>query len=646
MCGIVGYITSSPSQTPRIFYMLEKIKHRGPDDDGAVLFNLDVDAESKQHTFDLTNPLAFAKEYRQSCPFHNVALGHVRYSIVDLSSLGHQPMWSNCKRYCISFNGEIYNHLELREELIRLGCIFRSLTDTEVLLQAYIQWGPSFIHRLNGFFAFVIFDTKLNNLFIARDRLGVAGLYLKQTANSIQWSSDIKPLLDDPTRDINFDSVYDFIVRCKRDRNGTFWSSVSDFPPGHYAWISQEITLKIVQFWSLPPTRLTTKDISFKDAVETMRSILIESISIRMRADVPIGFELSGGLDSSTIVALAAGALHRNITTYTVKFENSGLDEEPYARTLADYYPGRIDYNVINPNQIDRFWNDIDYFLSNQEEPFHSPNLHTSMLMHQEFKSRGSNVVVSGAAGDELLAGYASEYLGPFLKYLLSSSKYSLCLDELLSNSEFSSLQSLKALILSYFTPYDHPSQSNPGYKISSVLYKVLNHDFVKATKNAFCLKIPGDFNEIFKYNIGPNLMNYWLRSGMKSAYSIPIEVRSPFLDFTFVDFAAILPPEYLIHSGYHKYILRKVIEPYAPSSIVWRRRKMGFPFPLHQWLIDNKLLIADITAKIHCPFMNTKNLINHFDEINALSPQTLWRLICTLLWWKRVVLAEALYKV
>jgi asparagine synthase (glutamine-hydrolysing) len=209
------------------------------------------------------------------------------------------------------------------------------------------------------------------------------------------------------------------VIFGNRDRGGTFWRGIEDFPPGHYAWLDNSKEWRPHRYWSLPKSRWKSDDISFEEASTGLADVLSSSLELRMRADVDIAFELNGGMDSSALVGLAAGRLGKRLTTCTAEFSEAHSNEEPFARLVAQRYPDQIDYRVMKPSS-DSFWKEASDFVWLQEEPFHAPNLHTNQVLRRGFKERGIDVVITGAAGDEMLAGYAADYLPSYLRYLLA----------------------------------------------------------------------------------------------------------------------------------------------------------------------------------------------------------------------------------
>ena len=273
------------------------------------------------------------------------------------------------------------NHLESVLNLSLIQRFFKGL----------LLLGRGVFDRINGFFAVAIYDHRRRDVLLARDPLGKAHLYLSRKADGDTfWASEIKALTCvgfATEKKISDTAVHDYIFYNRKDHNGTFYKDVMDFPPGHFCWMSTYGDEGPVRYWNIPDARLKASDISFDEASSQFKALLLDAISIRLRADVPISFELSGGMDSSSIVGLAAGELGLKFSTETVKFKERHSDEEPYARLVANRYPDQIEYNVTEPDS-NSFWANADSFINLLEEPFHAPNLQTNQTIRRNFKER------------------------------------------------------------------------------------------------------------------------------------------------------------------------------------------------------------------------------------------------------------------
>jgi asparagine synthase (glutamine-hydrolysing) len=646
VCGIAGYFSFAQpcDRSSQLAEMADSIRHRGPDDEGYMFANAEDGHVENYSSFHSAASVAgrLPQLTATGVTPHHIGFAHVRYSIVDLTDGGHQPMWSACGRACLTFNGEIYNYLELREELIRLGYAFHTRSDTEVLLVGYLAWGEQVFARLNGFFAVAIYDREKRAVLLARDRLGKAHFYFVRSKNkSIYWASEIKAFLAAGCVDrshVDSPKIADFVLFNRRDHAGTFWSEVEDFPPGHFVWLDTSDSWKPQRYWAVPASRWKTTDLSMDEAAAGLRNILCDALQIRLRADVPIAFELSGGMDSSALVGLAAGVLGRKFTTYTIEFPEDHSNEEPYARAVANRYPDNIDYQVIK-QPSDHFWQEADQFVWLQEEPFHAPNLQTNQYLRRLMKQNGADVVISGAAADEMLAGYAGDYISPYLRHLLIQHDFRRFSRELKLNTEIPSSLSMMKLTLDLFLSENARGQLS---KWHSGELQLVQQVMPKGKPTASSIVASGDDESSFHGRTVANMtyrrMNYWLRSGAKSDYGIPIESRAPFLDYRVVEYCCQLPPEYLINDGWHKHVLRMAVKDYLPPDVLWRRQKMGFPFPYREWLINNRVVAHRNSIGIDCPYIDTKALFAAYDAFVKVAPVTLWRLLSVMLWWRRVV--------
>lgn len=645
MCGIAGYYAPDAplAGAGRLLEMLGTIAHRGPDDQGLLLVDA-VAGEAMNCATRASDP-----RIREVMPeagsvgefSHQLGFAHCRYSIVDLTPAGHQPMWDAHGLVCVSFNGEIYNYVELRDELESRGRRFSTKSDTEVLLEGYLEWGTELFRRLNGQWAVTLYDARDRSLLLSRDRMGKVPLYYAVREKRLYWGSEIKAILKvcgHDTFPVRAQAVDDYVVEGWRDREGTFWEGIHDFPPACFARVNPDLSFAIHRYWQLPSERMGTADISPEEAARRVGDILVDAIRIRVRADVPVAFELSGGMDSSSLVALAAQFLPDRLTSYTVEFADPKYNEAPYAKAVAERFQGKVDYRTIKPGHDD-FWRDANQFIWMEEEPFHAPNLHTNQSLRRQMKTDGSKVVISGAAGDEVLAGYAGEYLAPYLFYLLARADLRRFILEAKANTQ-------------YPPSFRNAVDLSMGLALPEFWKNLLRW---RSGENGFlrkCYVAPPDvrrrtsapktFSARMRANMGHAKMSYWLRSANKSNFGIPIEPRAPFLDYRFVDFAFSLPPEYLIRDGWQKWILRKAMAGLLPEQVLWRRTKMGFPFPLSDWLITSRQQIISNLESSN-PYLNVAAIDDCYDVFARTNPFALWRLVSLGLWWRRLIEGRAI---
>lgn len=633
MCGIAGYWEKTTGTMPgKLPAMIRLLKHRGPDDEGYWFWD---PTTRTGHAFSGADTVPALRknlpDINRHPPIpHQLALGHRRYAIIDLSDAGHQPMLQN--GLVLVYNGEIYNFQSLREELAALGCVFSTGTDAEVILQAYRQWGKDCFARFRGFFAFALFDTGNNTLLLARDPLGKAPLYLLRQKDAFYFSSDIKPLLEvcpeERTR-IRSSAVTGYISSGLRDTgNHTFWENIDSLPSA--SWL--EFNLESGEtssgvYWQIPETRLSTHAISLPSAAATLRTLLQQSLERRLVADRPIGFTLSGGLDSSALAALyAQNPGHPRAPVFTVQYADPKQDETPFAREVIRRYPAHFEHIIIN-GDARTVADEWDTFLEIQEEPFHDPALFTDFHQQRILKTHGVDININGAGGDELLAGYPAYYL-PHIRWLLQQGpRYwtAVAADAggILENIPVPELwRILKRRVVSNPVPASR---------------------FLRTEiKPAFILS--GDFSTVLRQRMGEGLMYYWMRSQHKNYMHIPVEPRLPYLDVDLVDFCFTLPPDYLIRGGWTKYILRHALQELLPPTVVWRKRKMGFPFDTAAWLAQQEPALAELLRRdMDNPWIDVPAVLRSFRVLLNRDPQLLWRLVCFSLWHLRFIRRENL---
>jgi asparagine synthase (glutamine-hydrolysing) len=637
MCGINGYFHyGTQSVNPNVLNRMNaRLAHRGPDDEGLVF--IDADAERIQDfTTPRSAPGVTAPRWgdRPAPAGSRVGLGHVRFSIFDPTIAGHQPYWSKGREVVVVFNGEIYNHAEVRLLLEKAGRTFTSRSDTEVLVEAFLEWGPECVHRFNGFWAFLLWDTRTQSLFVSRDRIGVAPLYFARRGGTLWFSSEIKGIREAIGNEpcvVNQRAIVDFVQEDLRDfGDSTFFEGIFTFPRATCAWVTSDGEFQLRPYWR-PPARLTEADIDWRTAVDGLRQRLSDAVELRLRSDVPVGFELSGGLDSSSIVAVAAQQ-REHLHAFTVSFSESSADERAFARQLVKRYAPRIEHIELMPPDTD-FFDVADDFVRHLDEPFRSPNLQTHQALWRAIAAHGMRVSVNGAAGDELLGGYPDTFFAPLVSHLLR---------------HHGPVDALRA----FREAKDRAGRSASAHA-AITLGRLVGWDWLKKRYRAVASHIdpfvppihivpsatlPFAFDARSEALMGDHLMNYWLRSGNTTTMQVPLEVRNPFLDYRVVEFAMTLPPTYLIREGWNKWILRKAMNNVLPPEVAWRRQKMGFPFPYQQWFASNKSRLFHSLQGLDTPYVHMGRLSAGYDALAATRPNYLWRVVSVALWWKRCV--------
>lgn len=629
MCGIAGYILEKESVDARLGLgiFLPSIRQRGPDDEGACLISRAARAArvfmtplSSSHIIscgDCLRPDVF--------PLHDAALFHARFSIIDPSVGGHQPFVSRDGALTAVFNGEIYNYLELRDELSGLGVSFRTCSDTEILVEGYRLWGEKLWQKINGFWAVVIYDRSSDALIFSRDRLGIAPLYYRQTAEGFFFASLIQPLVDVCAgAEIDTDVLRGFIDTGLKDHNcTTVYRDIKSFPSGASVIFSSGvfrlIEANVQNYWFLPSAPLTIDDISFDEAVSRLRTLLFDAVKLRLRADVPLAFELSGGLDSSSIVAAACEIGARKPVVYTLKVH--GRDEEPFARALTERY--LLDYRVMSGLEND-FVSQAEFFSGVMEEPYDTPGNFLHHLMLKEMKRQGRRVVLTGAGGDETLAGYEGSFWpGIYADACAKGGRARWEADRYEFFRRFKTWPGTARTLAGYAASVCRRlrlrrSSGLPVYLSSA-------RDLMRGYKTLSPF-------EQRRYHFLTGLLPYYLRSTDHYTMSVPIEHRFPFLDYRLVEFGVCLPSAYLFKDGWTKYVLRKAMEPYLPAKVLWRRVKMGFPFYFQKYFLPRKEVFGKYFEEFERLGMRGKN----FDNYHALAlrdPVCLWRILSVGIW-------------
>ena len=631
MCGIAGYFYfyDKKDNSDVIKDMSKVIAHRGSDDEGFVFIDtMSVNKKFLNLSSNISDPeikLKYPVIKNENLNFeHNLAMSHRRYSIIDLSISGHQPMWNTSNTICVSFNGEIFNYIELRNELSKQGYKFKTNSDTEIIIAGYSVWGKDVFNHFTGFWAISLYDRKNNILILSRDRVGKKPLYIYQNERMIVWASEIKAILQivEPTSlELDPSSIWNYLYYGQRDiAHFTFWDKIKMMDNSSYTIISHNEHSKSEVFWEIPFIRRKENEISISNSVDKFTDLLKLSLNERLRADVPIAFELSGGLDSSALVALRAKMSKNKFSAFTVKYSNKKVDESHYAEMLAKKY-NNIDHRIIGFKDIN-LWNYMNDFVYLEEEPFHNPNLIVNQLLRKNIKDRGYKVIIAGSGGDELLGGY-TEYAVPIMKNLFSNRQY---------------FKFLKNLFL-YKEKY--PLRFIPIMRI--ILNKInrfvpkntVNNIYIRMEpKNSNIVTYPKNINELFISNMKDLKMFYWMSSGDKATMGIPIETRAPFLDHRIIDFIFSLPISYFMNNGWLKWLLRQSMQDLLPKEILWRKEKMGFPFPLQNWLMKSETIIKYVLNEYSNPWINTKLITRDFLKLIETQPSFLWRLISFQLWY------------
>lgn len=633
MCGIAGYwfYHRQINTTGMILDMSREIAHRGPDDEGYVLID-----NRRGHSMDLSGDRSQPEIRRKFDPInngkvgfvHQLAMAHRRFSIIDITHTGHQPMWNRQKSLCLVFNGEIFNYIELRQELEQQGVVFRTRSDTEVILESYQLWGEECFSRFSGFWALSLYDLNRNMLILCRDRIGKKPLYIFHSRECVMWASEIKsllPVLNKSELQLNDEVIYNYLISGIRDfGHATFWKDIRMLDTAALLKVNPEGEFTHRHYWELPGTRKDEEDVDFDHSTKHFNHLMEVALTERLRADVPVAFELSGGLDSSSLVALRAELNPAPFAAFSVKYRDKTVDESDFALKMVEHY-GQIDHHLIDFEE-ENLWPYLNDFIYLLEEPFHGPVLLIGQLLRKKMRQQGYKVIIGGAGGDEVFAGY-TEYAIPTLRSLLQKGRYRDFLTNILLYKE--------KYPLSLF-----PMISLLTRKIFRIRSSSLDFErYIDSDRDyKLFLQYPKDINQLYIQNMNDLKMFYWMCSNDKSDMGIPIEVRNPFLDYRVVDYVFSLPVSFFFRNGWLKWFLRKSFQEIVPDSIVWRKRKRGFPFPLKKWLTDNRRTIFSIIDHIEPFWIEKEAVLRDYPDLIRKDPEFLWRVINLQLWHSRFI--------
>ncbi len=597
MCGINGFTWQDEKLLKKMNNLL---RHRGPDDEGIFLDN-------------------------------NVSLGHRRLSIIDLSKAAHQPMSDESKRYWIVYNGEIYNFKELRKELQEEGYTFFSNSDTEVVLKSYIHWGKKAVNKFNGMWAFAIYDTKEQKLFLSRDRFGIKPLYYAFKNNRLLFSSEIKPLLLTLHKShSDYINLCYFLLLDIGDHGGsTFFSEIKQLPMAH----NGEYNLKNGNWEVYRYYKPASNYLDVKSPEETILNLLIDSVKLRLIADVPVGSCLSGGLDSSTIVCIARKILKRNLETFSLTAPGFPFDEENYQKIIETLCKVKRHSTNISTSSI---LSDLPDLIKTQEQPFSTLSIYGQYLVMKIAKEHNIKVLLDGQGSDEILGGYW--WLHAFyLSELLKQRKFG----KWLKNSLIYIKLRQETIPIKSLIPF-----FLRGLPIS---FLKTNSNFISPEFFHFCEKeiklVPKwtytDLKSVSIYAIETHILPSLLRFEDRNSMRWSVESRVPFLDYRLVDSILNLPSHLKINNGTSKFILRKIIKNIVPEEIINRKDKIGFITP-DQAIITSKQakqLLKDILGD---PGFSKNKLWNHkriksdinqFLSREAPPPFYIWKFIITQMW-------------
>lgn len=607
MCGIAGLLSKNNSEITidRLKKMTDIISHRGPDGEGHWI-----------------------------SPNGEVGLGHRRLSIIDLSHEADQPMHYH-DRYSIVFNGEIYNYIELKEVLAKQGYNFKTQSDTEVLMALYDRDKENCLQLLDGMFSFVIYDSKENTAFCARDRFGEKPFFYSYAKGKyFMFGSEMKCLwAGGVEKEINKEMMFNYLsfgyIENPQDLSETFYRNCTRLEHAHYIKINlHSLEIEIRRYYDID-WKAIDRSIKVEDAQQKFREIFYTSVQRRLRSDVTVGSSLSGGLDSSLVVCvideLKKGTTQKQ-NTFSAVFPGFKKDERRFmdivtAQTnVAPHYITPADDGLIR---------DIDHVSWHQEEPYGSASIYAQYCVMKLAKDNNTTVLLDGQGADEILAGYHS-YYKPFFNGIKNDSGYK---DQLAKYNELHSTNPINGIArksLGDIVRSISPSLVKPGLKIKNI-YKqafspILNSDFYHQYKNSVFETAGNNFdslNEMLHSNTMKFGLQQLLRYADRNSMAHSREVRLPFLSHELVDFLFTLPETYKINEGWTKWIMRTTFENTLPKEIAWRVDKIGYEPPQKNWMDSEEMkdkIMANKELLVTHDFLNKKTLQKKYANDSALN--------------------------
>jgi asparagine synthase (glutamine-hydrolysing) len=646
MCGIAGIVklkNTSIRLSESIRLMTQAIRHRGPDGEGFMFANTHEVAtagsnETPKSTFEGGYQYSPSKNIEEINNNFSLTFGHRRLSIIDLSPAGHQPMCTPNKQLWITYNGELYNYLELREELKQKGHHFLTQTDTEVILNAYLEWGSDCLSRFNGMWAFVIYDRTKNELFGSRDRFGVKPFYYYRDADVLAFASEQKALVKLPfiKTGINQKAVFDFFVKneIEMQEEGMFQNILELFPSHAFQFNLQTNQWKSWKYYSLKANESseTFNSTLLPEITERTRQLLVNAVALRLRSDAPIGSCLSGGIDSSSIVGIINHLLSQNasinvgsqLKLFTASFKNPEIDESNWAKMMVDQTKAQWNQSFPTSTELLKDLGDLIY---SQDVPIWSTSTYAQYRVMQSAKENGIKVVLDGQGGDELFAGYSHHHLYHW-KNLLKNLKVAEALKEM--KTQDSLLNVTGAYIKKYLKedavkslPAALQMQLNHSY-FNDLRY--LNADFLKANQSQLNISNENKINSLngmLANEFYNTRLKTYLKCEDRCSMWHSVESRTPFADdINLIEYGFQIPGAYKIHNGITKFILREAAQNYIPVAIKNRKDKMGYNIPHNQWITEIKDELQPIFNSDLKDFINVKSLQKEYHQLFNIANQ------------------------
>jgi len=631
MCGICGIIKSNNLiDTNQLLSMTRVLRHRGPNDEGFILGDNEKNIVKSFHHDETIDSIKSKTPKLENNLNANLGFGFRRLSILDLSENGHQPMQFVEAGLWIVFNGEIYNYIEIRTELSAKGYTFKSNSDTEVILKAYHKWGEDCINKFNGMWAFAIWDSKDKKLFCSRDRFGIKPFYYHyDQQKQFLFASEIKAILQVINSKSDKKTLFDSFAYGFSDHNErTFFEDIKQLRGGHNL-ILQNGKLSISRYYKIKSQPCQD---SFENAKEKLRELLFDAVRIRLRSDVPLGYALSGGIDSSSIVGIASKINLGSNNTFSMIYPGENVDESFFINKVIE--KTGVNHHFVSPTTED-FLKDLDSFIWHQEEPFIGASYFGEFKLRELIRKNNVTVSLEGQGADEIITGYTS-LLYPYFFDLISNMRIKKFMNE---HGHFKNYLGNPARMLKSYFQRNRTVDS----KYLFIKYPYLKNEYFDVKYNN--AEVSESFSSgshlndaLYEMLLYTSIPQQLVRAD-KSSMAFSIECRFPFLDYRVVEYAINLSYDYKTKNGLTKYILREALKDLLPAEVYNRKDKIGFAIPNNSFnSIKIKEYIYSLLDNIKdedFQFLNKQKFIdNYFSNSNEIALDwKFWKVVSVILW-------------
>ncbi|MEI6021094.1 MAG: asparagine synthase (glutamine-hydrolyzing) [Bacteroidota bacterium] len=635
MCGIAGIIlknNQSFNAIEKIIQLSEAIKHRGPDGEGFLVATKQANYpcnNSTNHAFSAILPYSPNNNIlslKQNDAIHLV-IAHRRLSIIDLTESGHQPLCDTEKKYWITYNGELYNYLELKKELQNIGYHFQSETDTEVVLAAYAAWGFECTSRFNGMWAFCIYDIGKQICFMSRDRFGVKPFYYFQNENCFAFASEQKALVKAGfvKATNNQKVIRDYLLHglIENDTENFFENIIELWPGQQMVYDLNSHTYTLSEYYHLKNVNNLSNDhLSDEMLIEKIETLLENAIRLRLRSDVEVGTCLSGGIDSSVIAAIIAANASNKVHTFTSVFRNNAISEEYF----ADLVNKQIDAKSIKiePN-LQGFLNEVDTLIYSQDAPIWNTSTYAQFKVMELAKKSGIKVVLDGQGADELFAGYHHHFFAKW-QNLITQFQFAEAFKEIKASSK---------TIQNPFLFFAKEKIKQKHTFKNSLKSQILKTDFIATDEHKFT-DHPTNVNAALLDDIYRTRLKTFLKCEDRCGMWHSVESRTPFSDdVDLINFMFSFNGNRKIQNGVSKFLLREASKAYLPKEIYNRYDKVGFETPMQDWMKQIRPQMLSEIKSANFEFVNNQQI--HLSDTNNEHQNKLLFKLFVLSKWRKV---------